>query len=59
MQVKSVLDPLSPDYLKTQQTINKLPSQATINWRNNFGEGKQGKFGGLTYNEALARQKEM
>lgn len=59
MQVKSALDPLSPDYLKTQQAINKLPSQATINWRNNFGEGKQGKFGGLTYNEALARQKEM
>lgn len=59
MQVISALDPLSPYYLKTQQTINKLHSQATINWRNNFGEGKQGKFGGLTYNEALARQKEM
>lgn len=28
-------------------------------WRNNFGAGKSGKFGGLTYDEALARQREM
>ena len=28
-------------------------------WRANFGAGKSGKYGGLTYDEALARQREM
>lgn len=32
---------------------------AAIRERNTFGAGKQGKFGGLTYDEALARQNEM
>lgn len=32
---------------------------AAIRERNAFGAGKQGKFGGLTYDEALVRQNEM
>lgn len=28
-------------------------------WRDTFGAGKSGKFGGLTYDQALARQQEM
>lgn len=33
--------------------------QPQTTWRDTFGAGKSGKFGGLTYDEAIARQKEM
>jgi hypothetical protein len=34
-------------------------ADATPTWRSTFGAGKSGKFGGLTYDQALARQQEM
>ena len=37
----------------------KAARDAVIRERNAFGAGKQGKFGGLTYDQALARQREM
>lgn len=44
----------------TQTNTNSSdPSNATKTWRENFGAGKSGTFGGLTYDAALARQKQL
>lgn len=44
--------------LSTKQTIDNQ-HEDTPTWRDTFGAGKAGKFGGLTYDQALARQQEM
>ena len=48
----------------TEQAKERVAAQAAASapqttQKNTFGTGKQGKFGGLTYDEALARQNEM
>lgn len=49
----------APEQEPVRSNREQQVSAATAAWRTNFGAGKKGTFGGLTYDEALARQQEM
>lgn len=46
--------------VEPEQPVVENPKKDPVKtWRDTFGAGKSGKFGGLTYDQALARQQEM
>lgn len=53
-----VMGPLSTK-VQTPATDGDEQGTPKTTWRDTFGAGKSGKFGGLTYDQALARQQEM